>query len=119
MRNEYEITDAIQIFLDDGYKVVASEVVVDDVNVSYPADLLDLNLKILSQQALPNWIAPRVNVHPGSLLDRTIVMDGAEIGENVALTECLVFPGTKVPAGRVRRRTIFTPDAEIRCSEGE
>ena len=25
----------------------------------------------------------------------------------------------EVPAGRVRRRTIFTPDAEIRCSEGE
>ena len=32
-----------------------------------------------------------------------------------ALEECLCFPGASVPAGRARRRTIFTADSEIRC----
>ena len=56
---------------------------------------------------------------PGTQLERTIVMDGDEIGAGAALTECLLLPGAKVPPGCVRRRTIFTPDTEIRCGEGE
>jgi dTDP-glucose pyrophosphorylase len=115
MRNEYEITDAIQMFLDDGYRVEAAEVVVEDVNVSYPVDLLELNLRLLERQDQPNWFGPAVQVAPGALLERCVVMDGAQVAEGAALTECLLFPGAAVPAGRVCRRTIFTPDAEIRC----
>jgi hypothetical protein len=46
-------------------------------------------------------------------------MAGAEVGDGCELTECLLFPGARVPAGRVRRRSIFTADAEIRCSPDE
>jgi dTDP-glucose pyrophosphorylase len=117
MRNEYEITDAIQIFLEDGYKVEAAEVIVDDVNVSFPPDLLELNLDVLAQERQPNWFGASVQVAPGAMLERTIVMDGAEVEDGAALTECLLFPGARVPAGRVRRRTIITADTEIRCDE--
>jgi glucose-1-phosphate thymidylyltransferase len=116
MRNEYEITDSIQIFLDDGYKVEAAEVVKADMNVSYPADLLDLNLLLLQQSGKADWLAPDVKIGKGSTLARCVAMAGAEVGDGCALTECLLFPGAKVPAGRVRRRSIFTADAEIRCA---
>ncbi len=116
MRNEYEITDSIQIFLDDGYKVEAAEVVKADMNVSYPADLLDLNLLLLQQSGKDGWTAPDVRLGKGSTLARSVAMAGAEVGDGCALTECLLFPGAKVPAGRVRRRSIFTADAEIRCA---
>ncbi len=116
MRNEYEITDSIQIFLDDGYKVEAAEVVKADMNVSYPADLLDLNLLLLQQSGKADWLAPDVKIGKGSTLARCVAMAGAEVGDGCALTECLLFPGAKVPAGRIRRRSIFTADAEIRCA---
>ena len=116
MRNEYEITDSIQIFLDDGYKVEAAEVVKADMNVSYPADLLDLNLLLLQQSGKADWLAPDVKLGKGSALARSVAMAGAEVGDGCVLTECLLFPGAKVPAGRVRRRSIFTADAEIRCA---
>lgn len=116
MRNEYEITDSIQIFLDDGYKVEAAEVVKADMNVSYPADLLDLNLLLLQQSGKADWLASDVKIGKGSTLARCVAMAGAEVGDGCALTECLLFPGAKVPAGRVRRRSIFTADAEIRCA---
>lgn len=119
MRNEYEITDSIQIFLDDGYKVEAAEVVKADMNVSYPADLLDLNLLLLQQSGKPAWTAPDVKLGKGSVLARSVAMAGAEVGDGCALTECLLFPGAKVPAGRVRKRSIFTADAEIRCAPEE
>jgi dTDP-glucose pyrophosphorylase len=119
MRNEYEITDSIQIFLDDGYKVEAAEVVKADMNVSYPADLLELNLLLLAQSGKGEWTAGDVKVARGSKLVRSVAMAGAEVGEGCDLTECLLFPGARVPAGRVRRRSIFTADAEIRCAPDE
>jgi dTDP-glucose pyrophosphorylase len=116
MRNEYEITDSIQMFLDDGYKVEAAEVVKADMNVSYPADLLDLNLLLLQQSGKATWVAPDVKVAAGSKLLRSVAMAGAEVGDGCELTECLLFPGARVPAGRVRRRSIFTEHSEIRCA---
>jgi dTDP-glucose pyrophosphorylase len=119
MRNEYEITDAIQIFIDDGYRVESAEVVKEDVNVSFPADLLELNLRMLDRSNEPNWFGASVEVEPGALLERTVVMDGASVAAGSALTECLLFPGAKVPSGKVAHRTIFTSESEIRCSGGE
>jgi len=119
MRNEYEITDSIQIFLDDGYKVEAAEVVKADMNVSYPADLLELNLLLLGKSGQREFRAKDVKLGKGATLERCVAMAGAEVGENCELAECLLFPGARVPAGRVRRRTIFTADSEIRCSGEE
>jgi len=119
MRDEYEITDAIQIFLDDGYKVEAAEVVVEDVNVSFPADLLDLNLRLLDLHGQSRWTGASVQIAPGAALDRCIVMDGATVEDGVVLKECMLLPGARVTAGRIERRMIFTTDAEIRCLESE
>lgn len=116
MRNEYEITDSIQIFLDDGYRVEAAEVVVADMNVSYPSDLLDLNLLLLEQRGQDEWLGPDVRRGSGVTLSRTVAMAGARIGDGARLQECLLFPGAVVPPGRVRRRSIFTADSEIRCA---
>ncbi len=119
MRNEYEITDSIQIFLDDGYKVEAAEVVKADMNVSYPADLLELNLLLLGKSGKTEFRANDVRLGKGAALERCVAMAGADVGDGARLTECLLFPGARVPAGRVRRRSIFTADAEIRCSGEE
>lgn len=116
MRDEYEITDSIQIFLDDGYRVEAAEVVKADMNVSYPADLLDLNLMLLERSGKDGWHADGVRIADGARLSRCVAMHGAEVGAGARLEECLLFPGAAVPAGRVRRRSIFTADAEIRCA---
>lgn len=115
LRDEYEITDAIQIFLDDGYPVAAAEVVKADMNVSYPKDLLDLNLLLLEREPSGSWIADGVEGFDAERVRRSVVMAGSQLGSGVDLEECLCFPGARVPAGRVRRRAIFTADSEIRC----
>lgn len=115
LRNEYEITDSIQIFLDDGYKVEAAEVVKADMNVSYPSDLLELNLLLLQQSGKQELIAADVERGSDVVMNGCVAMTGAKVGAGAQLDECLLFPGANVPAGRVRRRTIFTADSEIRC----
>ena len=116
MRDEYEITDSIQMFLDDGYKVEAAEVVRNDMNVSYPADLLELNLQMLAAAGQDNYVGEDVQTAGDSTLHNCVAMQGARIGAGVHLTDCLLFPNAVVPDGRVRARSIFTPDDEIRCA---
>ncbi len=112
MRDEYELTDGIQIFIDDGYLVRAARVIRDDVNLSYPRDLLDLNLRLLGAGS---FIAPDAAVAPGARVERSVIMEGAVIEHPVALVECLVFPGARVSGAEELRRQIITRDHVIDC----
>jgi dTDP-glucose pyrophosphorylase len=112
LRDEYEITDAIQIFVDDGYRVRAARVVDDDLNLSYPRDLLDINLAVLGEG---NFVGAGVHVHSQAQVERTVLMDGARIASPTRVRECLLFPGVELSsAGDVERR-ILTPDHVIDC----
>jgi glucose-1-phosphate thymidylyltransferase len=117
LRDEYEITDSIQIFIDDGYRVEAADVIHRDLNVSYAKDLLDLNLYALGKSGAENHRGEDVEVHPGAELQRCILMDGVKIDSAITMQDCLVFPGVQVSAGRDYDHVILTGDAEIQCDE--
>ena len=50
MRDEYEITDSIQILINDGYVVHHHPIVERDLNLTKPEDLLTINLIELARQ---------------------------------------------------------------------
>ena len=50
MRDEYEITDSIQILINDGYVTHHHPIVERDLNLTKPADLLTINLIELARQ---------------------------------------------------------------------
>src|SRR5262249_16630674 len=112
MRDEYEITDAIQIFLDDGHRVRAARAIRDDLNLSYPPDLLDINLRLLGDRTL---VGTDVRLAKGCTLERSIVMDRAVVEHPIAIRETLVFAGTTVTAATDLRRCIVTPEHVIEC----
>jgi NDP-sugar pyrophosphorylase family protein len=113
MRDEYEITDAIQIYIDDGYRVEAAEVIRDDLNLSYPMDLLDLNLRWLDGQGGRNMIGRGVQLADGARVERSLLMDGVVIEKPIAIRDCLVFPNVRVRHERDLCRTIITQETEI------
>lgn len=113
MRDEYELTDGIQIFIDDGYDVRAARVIRDDVNLSYPRDLLDLNLRLLGDRAR---IAADAHVAPGAVVERSIVMQGATIEHPISVRDSVVFPGARVTAQRDVHRQIITLEHTIDCA---
>jgi dTDP-glucose pyrophosphorylase len=117
MRDEYEITDSIQIFIDDGYRVEAADVVQRDLNVSYPKDLLELNLHVLADSGRTNHIADGAVVHPGAELERCVVMAGAEVQGPIKMRECLVFPGVCLDGDEDLQQMILTPDTAIHCPD--
>ena len=113
MRDEYEITDAIQIFLDDGHRVRAARVIRDDLNLSYPADLLDINLKLLADGT--NLIGEGVRLADGCTVEHSVILDRATVTRPIAIRDSLVFPDVTVTTSSDLRRAIVTPEHVIEC----
>ncbi|MEO0478661.1 MAG: sugar phosphate nucleotidyltransferase [Planctomycetota bacterium] len=113
MRDEYEITDAIQIYIDDGYRVEAAEVIKGDLNLSYPLDLLELNLHWLKIQGARNWIGKGVQLPEGTVVENSVLMDGVSVKHPIEIRDCLVFPNVRVDDESALRRSILTRETRI------
>ncbi len=114
-RNEYEITDAVQIFLDDGARVVAREMVTDDINLTFPYDVLLANLHALRQGGEHNAISPSATVAADAKLDHCIVGEGARIGPGVSMSQTVVMPGAIVTTREPVDRSVFLADRMLDC----
>jgi glucose-1-phosphate thymidylyltransferase len=115
MRDEYEITDAIQIFIDDGYRVEAANVIKDDLNLSFPSDLLGLNLRALDHHGKDQFLGQGVEVHPGARIVHSVLMDGVKIRQPIEIRDSLVFPDQVIEKKNDLRRVILIPGHEIQC----
>jgi len=117
LRNEYELTDAIQVFVDRGAKLRTFETSARDFNLSEVRDLLQLNLHALKGEGLENFVEPTASVGKRVQLERSVVLAGATIESSARLSECLVFPGERVRTGDYSC-TVFAGGSSIRCEPG-
>ena len=114
LRDEYELTHTIQIFVTDDHGVVPAEVVESDLNLSNPQDLLDLNLHVMRREGHDCFVAEGATVDPAGSVRSSVVMEGAHVPTGAHLEDCLVFPGEEVPQGHFRR-AIFAAGLEVSC----
>jgi dTDP-glucose pyrophosphorylase len=105
LRGEYELTDAIQVLIDASGRTYVEDLALWDVNVTYPADLLDCNLRLLREGRRSSLVGEGARVAAGARLTDTVVGDRAVVEGPVELEECLVLPDVRVApeAGRVHR----------------
>jgi len=115
MRDEYEITDAIQILVDDGFPVVASDIVRKDMNVSYPHDLLLCGLEELKHQDKSSLVGKDCQLHSDVVLDQAIVGDRVQINFPIRIHQTMIFSDTAVNTPEDVERCIITPETLIEC----
>lgn len=115
MRDEYEITDAIQIFIEDGWRVEASEVVREDLNLSFPCDLLALNLHFLKTRGMDKILGDGVQLADGCEIHNSVLMDGVQVMNPIRIQDSLIFPNTLVDRIGSVSRMILTPGHELHC----
>jgi len=113
MRDEYEITDSIQILINDGGRVRGLEVVKEDTNLTFPQDLLNLNMAALNHRGIENLFGKDMDLHPGAKFKNCVIGDGARVAGPCTLRNCLVFDKTEVPADKYITNSIITPDRVI------
>jgi dTDP-glucose pyrophosphorylase len=100
LRDEYELTDAIQVFIDDGQRVGVAEVVERDVNLTYPRDLWALNLSELERRGEESMVDPSARISGGATVARSVIGADAEIGD-VRVERALVFAGATVDSDAI------------------
>lgn len=115
MRDEYEITDSIQILINDEFKVKDVPVIEDDINLSYPEDLLSINIRELKRQKKNIIIGENSRVPNQELIKDVVIGDNVTVTDGTVMKNSLVFSNTSVDAAEVIENSILTPETRIYC----
>lgn len=112
-RDEYELTNSIQILIEDGYPVYAADVVDLDINVTVAQDLLECNLVQLRSMGVDSVIGQGVTLPSGATVHHSILGDGVLVKHPIRIEESLILPGTVVDSERNLVRQLLTPEVSL------
>jgi NDP-sugar pyrophosphorylase family protein len=115
MRDEYEITDAIQIMINDGFPVKVADVIEQDMNVSFPRDLLQCNLAQLKILGKDYLVGENVDLNPRVKLINSVVGDNVTIEHPITIENSVIFSDTIVRSHIHLSETIVTSDRIVDC----
>ncbi len=114
MRDEYEITTAIQLMVDYGYKVYAADVISWDMNITFTQDLLKCNLKQLARMKKRKLIDGTAKVKSPELIKNSVIGPLATIIESTIIVDSIVFPGVKINGKTKIMNSIVTGKKKVK-----
>jgi dTDP-glucose pyrophosphorylase len=113
-RDEYEITDSIQILIDDGFKVKSKNIIRDDLNLTYPEDLLYINLTELKRTNTAKLIGNNAQV-AADHVDNSVIGDNVVSPADIKIKNSVVFANSMITGSADIENAIITPDKLIYC----
>jgi dTDP-glucose pyrophosphorylase len=115
MRDEYEITDSIQILINDGYIVHHQPIVERDLNLTKPDDLLMINLIELERSGLPRLVADSVSAPDGTRIERSVVGAGVAIRHPIRISNSVIMPNVMVEASTDLDAVVMDGEHTVYC----
>ena len=115
LRNEYELTTALELHVKSGRPLFGEAIVQWDANLTRPTDLLECNLRWLEDMRRASFTAPDARVAPDAVLASTVVGARASVGRGARISESVVFPAATVRPGTTVQRAIVTPNGVVQC----
>lgn len=119
MRNEYEITDSIQVMIDDGFVVSHRPVVSFDLNLTFPHELLSLNLMELKRRQLKNIIGKNARISSGASVENSVIGEESIVKFPIMIKNSIVFPGVVVSSETDIENSIILKSDFIQCDPKE
>jgi dTDP-glucose pyrophosphorylase len=113
MRDEYELTDSIQILIDYEYPVRVAPVVQWDMNLTYIGDLIACCVHQLSALGQRFLVGHGCSIADGVELIDTVVGDNVTITRPTAFERCVVLSDVVLREGGRHRDAVFTKDAKL------
>lgn len=114
MRDEYELTDSIQILIDYDYPVRVSPVVEWDINVTYIGDLIQCCLHVLEKQDQKFLVGTGCALCDQVELIDTVLGDDVFISRPTRLERCVVMPGVSLERGGDFTDSVITHDGVLK-----
>ncbi|HXG89014.1 MAG TPA: sugar phosphate nucleotidyltransferase [Vicinamibacterales bacterium] len=115
MRDEYEITDSIQILINDGYTVRHQPIVERDLNLTKPEDLLTINLIELARRGLTELVGQNVKLPEGTRVERSVIGDGAVIKHPIRISNCVIMRGVVVESTSDLDSVVMDAEHSVYC----
>jgi dTDP-glucose pyrophosphorylase len=113
LRDEYELTDAIQVMIDQGPVVRAANVIREDINLTNPGDLLRCNL--LHMQMQSSDPGSPAYAHPDARIENTVIGSDVTIQNPISISDSVIFDHTRVTTTATLKQVIVTPDLLVDC----
>ncbi len=113
-RDEYEITDSIQILIDDGFTVKSMDIIQDDLNLTFPEDLLAINLTELKRRGQHKLIGSDSSISEDGV-ENAVIGNGVTALKDVRIKNSVVFSKSVINSAEDIENTIITPDQRIYC----
>lgn len=110
MRDEYELTDSIQMLIDYEYPVRVSPVVQWDMNVTYVGDLIVCSMHVLARMGRQFLTGANCSIAEGVELNNTVLGDNVTISKPVRLERCVVLSGVELNDGANYADSVITND---------
>ena len=117
MRDEYEITDSIQILINDGYVVHHHPIVARDLNLTKPDDLLAINLIELERSGLPHLIDQTAVLPEGTQIVRSVIGKGVVISHPIKISRSVIMPGVTVTATSDLDSVVMDGEHTVYCPD--
>src|SRR5262245_61392326 len=115
LRDEYEITDSIQILIDDGYEVHHKPIVERDLNLTKPDDLLLINLIELRRQGLTSLVDGSVTAPQGVGIANSVVGPGVRIRHPIRITNSVIMAGVEVESSVDLDAVVMSREHIVQC----
>jgi dTDP-glucose pyrophosphorylase len=119
MRDEYEITDSIQILINDGYVVRHHPIVERDLNLTKPDDLLTINLIELARRGLPKLIGAGVEAPEGTSFENSVIGDGVVVRHPIRIANSVIMPHVVVESVHDLDRVVMDAENSVYCPGAE
>ncbi len=115
MRDEYEITEAIQVLIDDGVPVKVCNIIHEDLNLTCPYDLLHINMYELKRRKLDRFIGQNCHIRNQDRIVRSVIGDNVTIGTDIDIINSVVFSDVQMgkDSPSVLENVIVTPSGII------
>ena len=118
MRDEYELTDSIQILIDYDYPVRVAPIVDWDINVTYIGDLIRCSTHVLRKSGVSHLIGERASVAEGTDLIDSVVGDGAVVAQPARFERCVIMPGATVNGAGPYSDCVITQEGVLKACPG-
>ena len=118
LRDEYEITNSIQILIEDGYKVRINDAVEWDMNVTVPEDLLECNMRLLKKMTVKNLIGSNVKLAGGTEVVNSVIGDNVMVHSPIRISDSVIFPGVSIEGGSDIERCLVSNRTSVEWRGG-
>jgi dTDP-glucose pyrophosphorylase len=115
MRDEYEITDSIQVMIDDGQPVRTASVIEDDINLTSPEDILICNLQTAAGRSKDALISKSAIIHPSAAIENSIIGAGVKIDQPITINDTVIFDNTVVNTKEDLDYCVVNPEVLVQC----